>query len=77
MYIYLSRVKVKILEVYIFLMVSYYISLTNAMQRGLRLNTVKNSVFFQYFGTGAGTLRIGKIIDKTKILGNFSFHYTI
>ena len=42
MYIYLSWVKVKILEVYIFLMVSYYISLTKAMQRGLRLNTVEH-----------------------------------
>ena len=35
--------------------------------------TYTYSVFFQHFGTGAGALRIGKISDKTRILGNFSF----
>ena len=34
-------------------------------------------VFLRYFGTGAGALRIGKISDKTRILGNFSFQLTI
>ena len=29
--------------------------------------------FFQNFVTGAGALRIGKISNKTRILGNFSF----
>ena len=35
------------------------------------LNTY--AVFFQYFGTGTGALRMGKISDKTRIFGNFSF----
>ena len=30
--------------------------------------------FFRYFGTGAGALRIGKISDKTRILGNYQFN---
>ena len=36
-----------------------------------KYNCIYPVFFFQYFGTGPGALRIGKISDKTKILGNF------
>ena len=36
-----------------------------------------SSVFFQYFGTGAGGLRIGKISDKTRNLGFFLIYSNI